>query len=470
MTATAPQPRSRRFRLPLRLRVTVTFIVISLLLTGMLSVATYLVVRSYLLGNREQLATRQAFLNARVAKSQLLSGETAPAEIVSSLGSGAGGQILLNVAGRWFSSAVAIDPAQLPSDLQAETASGNAARERFSIAGVPHLAIAVPLAAAGATYVEVVPLRELERTLGTIAAALAVVSAAVIALGAIAGWLAARRLFRPFAHMSAVAVAISRGRYDQRLDDDGDRDLTSFANSFNGMVDGLQHRIERETRFASEVSHELRTPLTALSTALEVVRRRSGELPERMRPPVEVIESQVEYFERLVLDLLEISRLDAGADKATPEPVDLHEFVDRLAELLATPAPVVEGDGPWDASVDKRRLERVLANLIENANVHGGGVTALRLARDGDLVRVSVEDQGPGIPIEHRAQVFERFWRGVAARQGEAKGTGLGMALVTQHLRLLGGTVRIESNDGGGTRVVVELPAAKRLVVTAADR
>ena len=102
-----------------------------------------------------------------------------------------------------------------------------------------------------------------------------------------------------------------------------------------------------------------------------------------MRAPVEVIESQVEYFERLVLDLLEISRLDAGADRAMPEPVDLHEFVDRLAELLATPAPVVEGDGPWDASVDKRRLERVLANLVQNANVHGEGVTALRLAHDG---------------------------------------------------------------------------------------
>ena len=90
-----------------------------------------------------------------------------------------------------------------------------------------------------------------------------------------------------------------------------------------------------------------------------------------MRPPIEVIESQVEYFEHLVLDLFEISRLDAGADQADPENVDLHEFVDRLAEMLATPATGVEGDGPWDASVDKRRLERVLANLMENANVHG---------------------------------------------------------------------------------------------------
>ena len=240
--------------------MTVTFIVISLLLTATLSVATYLAVRSYLLGNREQLATRQAFLNARVAKSQVLSGESAPAEIVASLDSGAGGQILLNVAGRWFSSSVALDPAQLPGDLRVETSSGNAAHERFSIAGVPHLAIGVPLAAASATYVEVVPLRELERTLGTIATALVVASAAVIAVGAIAGWLAARRLFRPFAHMSAVAVAISRGRFDQRLDDKGDRDLASFADSFNGMVDGSSTGSSGDG-FASEVSHELRTPL-----------------------------------------------------------------------------------------------------------------------------------------------------------------------------------------------------------------
>jgi signal transduction histidine kinase len=280
-----------------------------------------------------------------------------------------------------------------------------------------------------------------------------------IVAGAIAGWFASRRLLRPLDRMSHVAVDISGGRFDRRLDDEGDADLAPLVESFNEMVDGLQERIEREARFASEVSHELRTPLTAMSTAVEVVRRRSDELPERLRPAIDVLASQVVYFERLVLDLLEISRLDAGVERSSPEHVDLREFVERLTEMLSAPPPAVEGQGPWDLHTDKRRLERVLANLIENADRHGGGVTAVRLARTNGAFRVMVEDHGPGIPEEDREKVFHRFWRGVASRQSSSKGTGLGLTLVSQHLRMLDGQVSIEPNPPAGARFVVELPA-----------
>jgi signal transduction histidine kinase len=243
------------------------------------------------------------------------------------------------------------------------------------------------------------------------------------------------------------------------MDDEGDRDLRSITHSFNEMVDSLQERIEREARFASEVSHELRTPLTALSTSIEVVSRRKDELPERVRRAVDVLESQVAYFERLVLDLLEISRLDAGVESALHEDVDLREFVERLAELHHAPRPACEGDGSWVVRVDKRRLERVLANLVENANRHGGGVSAIRLRSADGCVAIAVEDQGPGIPPEDRSRVFERFWRGVAARQSATKGTGLGMALVARHLNMLGGTISVEANEREGARLVVSLPA-----------
>jgi signal transduction histidine kinase len=449
----------RGARLPLRLRVTATFALITLLLTLGLSLATYLAVRSYLVDSRERLGTRQAFLNARVAKSLLLGGESSPADIVGSLGSDSGSQVMLNVDDQWFASSVAIDPDQLPGDLLIAAAEGSAARQTLSVVGVPHLGLAVPMPAASAVYVEVVPLRELDRTLSTVATALLVGSGITVVAGSIAGWVASRRLLRPLDRMSNVAVAIAHGGFDQRLDDEGDADLEPLVSSFNEMVDALQGRIERETRFASEVSHELRTPLTALSTAVEVVRRRGDELPERMRPAIAVIDGQISYFERLVLDLLEISRLDAGVERASPEDVDLRVFVERLAEVLDTPKPTVSGSGPWDLQVDKRRLERVLANLVENADRHGGGVTAIALDRDHDHFRVAIEDRGPGIPPEDRERVFERFWRGVASRRSSNKGTGLGMTLVAQHLEMIDGEIRIEANDGGGTRIVVELPA-----------
>ncbi len=445
-----------RRRPPLRLRVALTFAFLVLAVAVTLAVSTYVLTRSYLLGNRQQLATRQAFLDGRVASGALVDGALDPKAIATSLGGETGTQVLIHLGDQWYSSSVAIDPDTLPEDLTAAVASGSAARQRVSVAGAPHLAIGTPLASANAEFYEVVPLRELERTLGTLATTLVVATAVTTLAGAVAGWWSSRRLLAPFRRISDVAVHVAEGALDERLDDDGDTDLTPITASFNDMVDALQRRIDVEARFASDVSHEIRTPLTALSTATAVVMAAIGELPERLRPAIEVMSSQVDYFERLVLDLLEISRMDAGVESVQAEQVDLRELVQAVGRTVGAPEVEVETPGPFEISTDKRRLRRVLANLFENAERHGGGMTRLAVARGAGSVRIIVEDEGPGISAEHLPHVFDRFWR-APGRDVAVRGTGLGLALVTEQVRLLGGEVRLEPKDGRGTRAVVEL-------------
>ncbi|HEY7042476.1 MAG TPA: HAMP domain-containing sensor histidine kinase [Nocardioidaceae bacterium] len=439
------------------MRVAATFALITLLVTVALSAATYTLTRAYLLRNREDLATRQAFLDGNVASGTLIDRASEPKDLVTSLGGDPGTQVLIHLDGEWYSSSVAIDPASLPSSLTAAVASGNAARQRFSVAGVPHLAIGTPLAAAGAEYFEVVPLRELQRTLRTLLTYLVLASAVTTAVGAAAGWWSSQRLLAPFRRISDVAVDVAKGSLDKRLDDDGDSDLSPLTTSFNEMVNALQDRIAVEAQFAGDVSHELRTPLTALRTATAVVANDVDALPPRVRPAVDVLTNQVDYFERLVLDLLEISRMDAGVDSLQLETVDVREVVVAAAKSAGGGPVEIVGSGPFEIDTDKRRLGRVVVNLIENANRHGGGVTNVSVTRSDGHILVAVEDHGAGIASQDLDHVFDRFWR-APNRDPGVRGTGLGLALVREHVKLMRGSIRLGPNEGAGTKAVIELP------------
>jgi signal transduction histidine kinase len=304
----------------------------------------------------------------------------------------------------------------------------------------------------------VFPLRELNQTLRALATSLAVASLVTTALGAVGGWYASRRVLVPLQRVSSASERIARGALGTRLRAPGDTDLEPLVESFNAMADALQDRIEREVRFAQDVSHELRTPLTALATAVQVLQSRTDEMPPRVKAAIEVLESQIDYFERLVLDLLEISRYDSGVNELMNEDIEPVSFIRQtLAPLDSAPLRVTTQMPPV-VSVDKRRVERMLANLVENAQVHAGGVDAVELAANNGTLQISVIDHGPGIPSAERAFVFERFRRGTTSATNSVKGTGLGLALVAEHARLHGGTVELEPVDPSGCRFTVSLP------------
>jgi signal transduction histidine kinase len=246
-----------------------------------------------------------------------------------------------------------------------------------------------------------------------------------------------------------------------------------LTQSFNTMVDQLQERIERDARFTSDVSHELRSPLTTLSNSLNVLEAHADELTPRAQRALELLGADLRRFERMVAELLEISRSDTSSADVSLEYVDAGELV-RQAVAAGTrtmpesvPPPIVWVDPVLDGSilsVDKRRFERIMANLLENAALYGGGATRVAAEhgpdRDGQAtVVVAVEDHGPGVALAERRRIFERFYRGQSSgRRGASTGTGLGLALVAEHVRLLGGLVGIEDAPGGGARFTVELP------------
>jgi signal transduction histidine kinase len=225
------------------------------------------------------------------------------------------------------------------------------------------------------------------------------------------------------------------------------------------MADAVQLRIEREQRFASDVSHELRSPVTALSAAVDVLVSRRSEFSDRNQQAIDITASQVRRFDRTVLDLLELSRLDAGASESSLEYLRLTDLIERIMSRYGFSAIHFEssvrgvdfdGIGEDETLIDRRRIERILLNLLENARDHGGGATRVGLDRIGQHFVITVDDSGKGIDPNERDRIFDRFARGTPSRN--STGSGLGLAIVREHARALGGDAVAETAPQGGAR------------------
>jgi two-component system, OmpR family, sensor histidine kinase MtrB len=327
------------------------------------------------------------------------------------------------------------------------------------------LVIGVPLPVVEAEFYGVARLNDVEKRLRNLAQTLTVAALLTSFGSALVGRGVSRRVLRPLASVAAAAGGISSGRLDTRLELTGDPDLDPLLGSFNDMASSLQSRIEREARFASDVSHELRTPLTALVTAARLLDGRRDELGERGQKTLDVLVTQTTHFERLVLDLLEMSRFDAGAATLHAEMVNLPDLLRQIVELNDSEAVVVnESLDPIEIGLDKRRVERMVANLLQNAANYADGAVDVVMSQvpgpNGERrVRISVGDHGPGVPPEERDSIFERFRRGQSHMRGTSaqKGTGLGLSLVRAHANLHFGTVWVEDNSGGGARFVLDI-------------
>jgi len=334
----------------------------------------------------------------------------------------------------------------------------------YRLTGTTQLAIGLPIPAVDAAYFEIFSLDQLDRTLHFLGLALLGVGLATTVAGVAVGRWASARVLRPVAEVAEAAAAVAGGRLETRLPDIEDADLYTLTSSFNSMADALQARIERDARFASDVSHELRSPLTTLATTVGVLASRRDELPERSRAALDLLTADVERFQRLVEDLLEISRYDAGVADLHLEEVRLTELVTRAVASVGGP-PVELGPGAMadglEVQADKRRMTQVIKNLVENAARYGGGATRVIVDAGHYVARVAVDDEGPGVASGEREAIFERFFRGSAAgqRRGGGQGSGLGLSLVSEHVRLHGGRVWVEDNPAGaGARFVVEIP------------
>lgn len=445
-----------RRSLRLSTRVTLSFGIVALFAGIGLATLTYFISQTSLLDQRIKAAQVQAFSNAR---DLLLSGDDPGqiSEVFLRLPIETEGFAHLTDPRLNFRVGFGID--RFPTELRNSVSNGVTAQQRFEIDGKSYLGIGIHIAAAEAGYFEAFPLEETEATLNTILSALVIGAVVTTMFATFSGWSTSRRLLRPLRDVADAAGEIGEGALDARLDPAEDPDLDRLVGSFNEMADAVQARIEREGRFASDVSHELRSPITALTAAVEVLNARREDLPERTQQALDVVVSQVRRFDDMVIDLLELARIDAGATELNGEVVDLADLCHRIAGGFGFPDLSVEVHRRVEATafVDKVRFERILGNLLENASHHGGGPDRISIEPGGrSSVLMAVEDSGPGVAIGERKRIFERFARGSAARH--RIGTGLGLALVAEHARALDGEAWVEDRPGGGARFVVRLP------------
>jgi signal transduction histidine kinase len=462
-------------------RITAVFGLGALVLSILLGGIAYFTVRHFLLGGRESAAQQTAFSNASVVRNYLESGDTNYAFFLGQIDAGTNAHSVLYHRSNVYVSSLSVNASSIPPQLRKEVLAGTPATQTYrNEAGKTEIAVGLPVPSVKAAYFEVFDLSDLDHTMSVLGLTLFVAGALTTLLGIAFGYFASRRLLRPLSEVTAAAGAIAGGELDTRLDvEAADPDLVGLTASFNAMVDQLQERIEREARFNSDVSHELRSPLTTLSAAVGVLETDRDRLPARSQRALQLLSDDLQRFQRMVSDLLEMSRADAGSVDVFLEEVNVSELVRRSVETGIghmdgrrhdAPDVVVDpGVERWRVGVDKRRFERVLVNLMENADHYGGGVTTIAvgpaLAADqaptaqGRLVEVTVDDAGPGIDPAERNKVFERFYRGSASgRRGTGTGTGLGLALVAEHMHVMHGDVRVESSPAGGARFVLSLP------------
>jgi len=462
----------------MRARVTILFGLSLLVLSGAFASITYFATSSYLVNQERSTLEQQAFANADFVRNSFAYIATSQSvyQLLGQLDTlaphpakgAASSAALLYFSKRWYHSS-AVDQDQLPTAFKTAVENDESVVQTFDIGGQPHFAVGLQIPALGPTtspvYVAIFNLASTANSLRVLLASLISAALVVTVAGAVLGRWASGRALLPLRDASRAALAIAGGQFDTRLDSGDVSDLAVLASSFNRMADRLQQRIERDARFTSDVSHELRSPLTVLANSLSVLESRRDELPPRAQQAVDLVAAEVRRFQRMVADLLEISRIDAGSAELDLSVVQVGELVDRVARTIGRgtlPISVPDDVAGLYVAVDKRRVERVIANLVDNAERYAGGAICIGAERRQDHVALFVDDEGPGVEPQDRERIFERFSRGsfAAGSRGAGGGTGLGLALVAEHVKLHGGRVWVEDNEGGGARFVVELPLA----------
>ncbi len=355
-----------------------------------------------------------------------------------------------------------------PDGLSVGDEEMNPAQMRFRDGDVTNYAVGVRLEDVDVSYYEILPLTELENTLGSLRVILLGVSFVASVAGAGLGYYSARGALSPLPRISGAARSIAAGDFSTKLKLEADRDLAVLTVAFNEMVDAVSDRIEREQRFTSDVSHELRSPLMTLTASVEVLERRKESLPDVAQQAIDLLSHDLRRFQRLVEDLLEVSRMEAGAVQLQLSRFKLSEFLENVIyqsrsphlELIYSP-----DDAMTSITADKRRLAQVMTNLLENAEKYGEGADAVRFEVVGENVQIVVADSGPGVPANQRERIFERFGRAEAGNRTAAPGFGLGLSLVAEHVRLHGGQVWVTDRIDGakGARFVVQLPVGEHI-------
>jgi two-component system sensor histidine kinase MtrB len=317
------------------------------------------------------------------------------------------------------------------------------------------------------------PLTAEQQTIALVQRTVLLVGIVLVALVLAIALLVTRQVVRPVRVAAETASELAGGDLSKRIAARGRDDIARLGQSFNDMADSLQRQIRRleelsrlQRRFTSDVSHELRTPLTTIRMASELLHGNRDDFPPELARSAELLRDEVDRFESLLGDLLEISRYDAGAAHLESEPADIRPVVASaveatrlVAERQGSEVVVDQPDRPVLVDMDARRVERILRNLLGNALDHGEGKpVCITVAYDADAVAIAVRDHGVGLRPGEAGLVFNRFWRGDVSRSRLTGGTGLGLAIALEDARLHDGWLQAWGESGKGAQFRLTLP------------
>ena len=482
------------WRRSLQARVVITTLVLSALVSVLLGVVLLNQIRDGLLEAKTRAALVQLDFGLQHAADQFGAGpsqadvRTTAAIITSDLaGRGSDAQnygvaIVSTTGGDSASTADILPAPSIPADLLRTVASQQ--REAWAYTTITHrdgrrepgLVVGGPVQTDAADYqlYYLFPLRQESQTLSLVERTMLFSGIALVLLLVAIAAIVTRQVVRPVRHAAATAERLAAGRLRDRMVVRGEDDLASLASSFNRMAETVEQQISQlrelsrlQRRFVADVSHELRTPITTIRMAADVLHDARADLPPELARSAELLQAQLDRFEALLADLLEISRHDAGAATLEVEPLDLRVLVTRVIDACAPIASnrgcVVDADLPSEpvaVEVDARRVQRVLRNLVANAIEHGEGLPVEVRVRGGEGgVAVTVRDHGRGLRPGESALVFGRFWRADPARARSSGGTGLGLSIAMEDARLHGGYLQAWGEPGKGSVFRLTLPS-----------
>ena len=489
------------WRRSLQLRVVTTTTLFSVLAIAVLGNVLITRVRDGLLDVKVQAALEEAGNGARTSQEALDSADRSEGAVYDTLvpdlvrqlargGGPAGARQVVLLRGPDVGlpqaplgrSSFGVDPDAVPQTLRDEVETTSTQQWTYSEISrpsghrVPVIVVGAPVTVPGFSTYELYFLFPLDKEADTLRlvrnALLLAALSLVILVGGIA-YLVTRQVVTPVRMAARIAERLSAGRLEERMRVRGEDDLARLAASFNRMAESLQRQIRQledlsrvQRRFVSDVSHELRTPLTTVRMAADVLHEARGQFDPAVERSAEILQAQLDRFEALLADLLEISRYDAGAAVLDAEPTDLRstartvlEAIETLAEMKGSTLTLDVPAQPCTAEVDARRIERILRNLVANAIEHGEGrPVRVVVAADEHAVAVAVRDHGIGLDPGDVGMVFHRFWRGDPARARTTGGTGLGLSIALEDAHLHEGWLQAWGEPGDGCQFRLTVP------------
>src|SRR5580700_7601456 len=393
-------------RRSLRLRLLVTFGLGAFVISALFASLTYVGVKRILIENQQQTDLRQSYVNAALVRSTLYSSPTELSDLLNSIQKATASNVLVQTHGQWLARSNRASTLHVSSSTISTVASAHATEQTLNADGKIIFVVGVPIPSVETQVFEVFQLHSLERTLQVLALVLGLGAIFTTFVGMSGGIWVTRRTVRPLEEVSFAAALIADGALTTRLQvNRADREVQQLTESFNQMVSQLVLRLERDARFASDVSHELRSPLTTLATTASVLQQHREDLTSAGQESLDLLVADLSIFQSLVEDLLEMSRSDAGAVPLVMETLSAVELVrqavrsaSRRHGLNEPPVEIAEGVGDPLVLVDRRRFERVITNLIDNAHRYAEGAIALRVDVQGSHLAVNVDDAGSGVP------------------------------------------------------------------------